>query len=179
MVPEARLEQTEAGLVPKDDGWFVVNAKDARWYDAAGRSAVCPFEGDSEFEQLGFNLYVLGAGESMGMYHWEAVQEDFLVLAGEGLLLVEGQERPLGPWDFVHCPPQTRHIIVGAGNGPCIVVAVGLRDDSLGDSWGGYPVDEFAQRHGVGVEQETSDAHAAYAHLPRRQPTPYRPDWLG
>ena len=50
---------------------------------------------------------MLGPGEPIGMYHWEADQEDFLVLSGEALLFVEGEERPLRQWDFVHCPPQT------------------------------------------------------------------------
>ena len=49
------------------------------------------------------------------MYHWEADQEDFLVARGEALLIVEGEERPLAQWDFVHCPPNTKHNIVGAG----------------------------------------------------------------
>ena len=40
MVPEAPLEQTDAGLVAKGDGWFVLNAKDSRWYHADGRSGL-------------------------------------------------------------------------------------------------------------------------------------------
>jgi uncharacterized cupin superfamily protein len=180
MVPEAPLEQTDAGLVPKGDGWFVLNAKDARWYHAEGRSARTDFEGDTEFAQLGIHVSVLEPGQSLGMYHWEAAQEDFLVLSGEALLLVEGEERPLRQWDLVHCPPDTNHIVIGAGNGPCVVLAVGVRDSSLDDStWGGYTVDELALRHGVGVTEATSDANVAYAGLPRRQPTRYRPDWLG
>jgi uncharacterized cupin superfamily protein len=180
MVPEAPLEQTEAGLVAKDDGWFVLNAKDARWYHAEGRPAICNLEGDADFPQLGFHIVVLGPGEPMAMYHWEADQEDFLVLSGEALLLVEGEERPLRAWDFVHCPRDTKHVIIGAGDGPCAVVAVGARERSVGGpDWGGYPVDEVAQRHGAGVEEETNDPDKAYAHLTRRQPTRYRPDWLG
>jgi hypothetical protein len=31
----------------------------------------------------------------MAMYHWEADQEHFLVLSGDALLIVEGEERPL------------------------------------------------------------------------------------
>ena len=112
------------------------------------------------------------------MYHWEADQEDFLVLAGEALLLVEGEERPLRQWDFVHCPPETNHIVVGAGDGPCVVLAVGARDHQAGEDWGGYPVAELAIRHGVGVEEETNDARKAYAHLPQREPTRYREGWL-
>ena len=180
MVPEAPLEQTEAGVVAKGDGWFVLNAKDARWYHADGRPAFCDLEGETEFPQLGININVLRPGEPIGMYHWEADQEDFLVLSGEALLIVEGEERPLRPWDFVHCPPETKHIIVGAGDGPCVVLAVGARDRSVGGpDWGGYPVDEVALRHGAGVEQETNEPEQAYAGFTRRQPTRYRPEWLG
>ena len=180
MVPEASLEQTDVGIVPTGDGWFVLNAKDARWYHAEGRSAFCDFEGDAEFAQLGFNISVMGPGEAMAMYHWEADQEDFLVVSGEGLLIVEGEERSLRTWDFVHCPPDTKHVIIGAGDKPCVVVAVGARDRSVGGpDWGGYTVDEVARRHGVSVEQETNEPKEAYAHLTRRQPTRYRAEWLG
>jgi uncharacterized cupin superfamily protein len=179
MVPEAPLEQTDEGLVPKGEGWFVVNARESRWYHTPGRSAVCDFEGDIDFAQLGINVSVLQPGESMGMYHWEADQEDFLVLSGEALLIVESEERPLRAWDFVHCPPDTKHIILGAGEGPCLVLAVGAREHAEGPGWGGYTVDETASRHGVGVERETNDAQEAYAGLTRRQPTRYRPEWLG
>jgi uncharacterized cupin superfamily protein len=128
MVPEAPMEETEAGRVAKDDGWFILNARAARWYYADGRPALCQLQGDVQFRQLGIHIYVLDPGQPMAMYHWEADQEDFLVLSGEGLLIVEGEERPLRQWDFVHCPPETKHVIIGAGDGPCVVVAVGARD---------------------------------------------------
>jgi uncharacterized cupin superfamily protein len=178
MVPESRLDSTEHGLVPKGDGWFVVNAREARWLYAQGRGAFCDLEGDQDFPQLGINLQVLAPGEPMAMYHWEADQEDFLVLAGEALLIVEGGERLLRQWDFVHCPAGTKHVIVGAGAAPCLVLAVGARDRSTGPDWGGYTVDEAALRHGAGVEQETTDAKQAYARFPRREPTRYREGWL-
>ena len=178
MVSEAPLEQTEHGLVAKGDGWFVLNARDARWYAAEGRGAYSNFEGDAQFAQVGVHLVTLAPGEPMAMYHWEAAQEDFLIVAGEAALVVEGQERPLRQWDFVHCPPETKHVIVGAGEGPCVVVAVGARDRSTGPNWGGYTVDEAALRHGAGVEQETDDPKQAYASVPRREPTRYRDGWL-
>jgi uncharacterized cupin superfamily protein len=179
MVPEAPLEQTDAGLVAKGDGWFVLNAKNSRWYHADGRPAFCDFEGDAEFSQLGINVTVLGPGQPMAMYHWEADQEDFLVLSGEAVLIVEGEERPLRAWDFVHCPPNTKHVIVGAGDTPCVVLAVGARDKSVDNpDWGGYTIDEVALRHGAGVEQETNEPQEAYAGLTRRQPTSYRSEWL-
>jgi uncharacterized cupin superfamily protein len=182
MVSESRLEPTEQGLVPKGDGWFVLNAREARWLYAPGRSAICEFEGflegEQDFHQIGINLNVLEPGVSMGMYHWEAAQEDFLVLAGEAVLIVEGEERPLRQWDFVHCPAETKHIIVGAGDAPCLVLAVGARGHAGESGWGGYTVDDAALRHGVSVEQETTDAKEAYAGLPRREPTRYREGWL-
>jgi uncharacterized cupin superfamily protein len=180
VIPEASREETEHGTVYKGDGWYVLNARDARWYHVDGRGAHCDFEGDAEFSQLGANIMVLQPGEAMAMYHWEADQEDFLVLSGEAVLIVEGEERPLRAWDFVHCPPDTKHVIVGAGSAPCVVLAVGARDKSVDNpDWGGYTVDEVALRHGAGVEQETTVGQEAYAGLTRRQPTRYRPEWLG
>jgi uncharacterized cupin superfamily protein len=179
MVPESRPESTEDGLVPKEEGWFVLNVREARWRHAEGRGAYCELEGDLDFPQLGIGLFVLGPDEPMAMYHWEADQEDFLVLAGEALLIVEGEERSLRQWDFVHCPPETKHVIVGAGDAPCVVLAVGARGvRSRGPDWGGYTVDEAALRHGAGVEQETTDARQAYAPVQRREPTSYRAGWL-
>ncbi len=174
MASEAPLEQTEHGLVPKGDGWFVLNAREARWRERKGRGLRCAFEGEPDFPQLGISLYVLGPDEPIGMYHWEADQEDFLVLEGEALLIVEGEERPLRQWDLVHCPARTQHIIVGAGDGSCVVLGVGARDRSTGADWGGYTVDEAALRHGAGVEQETTEPEQAYARFPEPEPTRYR-----
>jgi uncharacterized cupin superfamily protein len=178
MVPESRLESTEHGLVPKGDGWFVLNAREARWRPGEGRGAYCTFEGEPEFSQVGIHLVVLAPGEPMAMYHWEADQEDFLVLTGEALLIVEGEERPLRQWDFVHCPAGTKHVIVGAGDASCLVLAVGARDRSTGPDWGGYSVDEAALRHGAGVEHETTDPEKAYARFPPREPNRYHEGWL-
>ena len=182
MVPEAPLEETEHGLVPKGDGWFVLNAREARWYHADGRGSFCHLEGDQENWQLGINVQVLQPGDPMAMYHWEADQEDFLVVAGEALLIVEGHERTLREWDFVHCPPETKHTIVGAGEGPCVVVAVGARQHQDAPGWGGYTVDEVALRHEAGVEQETTDPDEAYAAIRAsrgtREQTSYRDGWL-
>lgn len=178
MAPEAPLEQAEHGLVPSGEGWFVLNARQAPWRHAQGRGGVSDFEGEHEFPQVGINLFVLEPGEPMSMYHWEADQEDFLVLAGEGLLIVEGEERPLRQWDFVHCPAGVNHVVVGAGDRHCVVLAVGARDRSTGPDWGGYPVDETASRHGAGVERETTKAEEAYAPVPRREPTSYHEGWL-
>jgi uncharacterized cupin superfamily protein len=163
---EAKLERTEHGLVPAEEGWFVLNARDAAWRERDGRgfySEFEGFEGKAELRQVGFFVVVLRPGEPMAMYHWEADQEDFLVLSGEALLVVEGEERPLRAWDFVHCPAGTKHVIVGAGESICVIVAVGARDRSTGTDWGAYTVDEAALRHGAGVERETTESAEAYA----------------
>ena len=178
MIREARLDHTATGQVAAEDGWFVLNAREARWQRGGGRGARLSFEGENEFPQVGVNLYVLAPGEVMAMYHWEADQEDFLVLSGEALLIIEGAERPLRQWDFVHCPARTSHTIVGAGDAPCAVIAVGAREHRSDTDWGGYPVDEAALRHGAGVERETTDVREAYARFPRREPTRCRAGWL-
>ena len=175
-VPEAPLRETKHGLVADVDGWFVLNATESRWLDTGAFGFYCNFEGKRRFKQLGLNLNVLQPGQSLGYYHRERAQEDFLVLAGECLLLVEGQERTLGAWDFVHCPPETNHMIVGAGDGPSVVLAVG----ALGRKVSGivYPVEPLALEHGVGVERETTSPQEAYAGLPRSTRCAYRPGWL-
>jgi uncharacterized cupin superfamily protein len=178
MVPEARLAATEHGLAPTGEGWFVMNARDAAWQDKDGRGLLCDLEGEAPFAQLGINLRVLAPGQPMAMYHWEADQEDFLVLAGEPLLLIEGAERPLRAWDFVHCPAGAGHVIVGAGERPCVIVAVGARERSSGPDWGAYPSSDLARRHGAGVEAETSDERIAYARFDPPVPARYRAGWL-
>jgi uncharacterized cupin superfamily protein len=161
-----------------EDAWFVRNAREARWFDRGPRGFVASFEGEeTDFPQVGINLFVLGPGEPMSMYHWEADQEDFLVLSGEALLIVEGEERALRAWDFVHTPARVPHTIVGAGSGPAIVLAIGARVYSTGADWGGYPVDETASKHGAGVDEATTSAQEAYARFPRREPTTYG-GWL-
>jgi uncharacterized cupin superfamily protein len=182
VVPEARLERTEAGLVPAGEGWLVVNARDARWIDRHDRGKSLPLTGwgDEErfFPQLGVNLLVLEPGQPNSMYHWETDQEDFLVLSGEALLIIEGEERPVRAWDFVHCPPETGHTFVGAGDGPCIILAVGSRQHQGSEFSGAYTVEEAALRHGAGVEDETREPGVAYARFPESKPTQYRDGWL-
>jgi uncharacterized cupin superfamily protein len=154
----------------------------AVWRHADGRGAVCvvldDFEGQRQSEQLGINPFVLAPGEPMAMYHWEADQEGFLVVSGEALLIIEGEERRLRAWDFVHCPPHTRHVIVGAGSGPCLVIAIGARERSNEPDSLGFTADEFAKSHGASVEEDTLDGDVAYAKIPSREPTAYREAWL-
>jgi uncharacterized cupin superfamily protein len=177
------LERTETGLVPAGPGWFVLNARDARWNSRPGRQGVTftgssDWEADTLFPMLGVNLAVLEPGEPNSMYHWETETEAFLVLSGEALLIVEGQERPLRQWDFVHCPPKTEHVIVGAGDGPCVVLAMSSRENQAFGPYGAYTVDEAARRHGACSPEETQDGNVAYANVPKSEPTQYRDGWL-
>ena len=164
------MQPSEAGLVAATEGWFAVNVRDAPWVTSETFGDACIFEGDAvPFGQIGYTLAVLRPGEPSGLYHREPNQEDFLVLAGECLLLVEGQERRLRAWDFVHCPPDTEHIFVGAGDGPCVIFMAGARREPRE---GVYVRSELALRHGAGVERETSSPREAYAPFPRWRPGP-------
>jgi uncharacterized cupin superfamily protein len=151
--------------------WFVVNARDARWLDNEKFGAYTRFEREGErFEQVGINISVLQPGQPMALYHGEEDQEDFLVLSGTATLLIEGEERSLQQWDLVHCPPWTEHVFVGAGDGPCAILAIGARpDDGVL-----YPASELAQQHGAGVERDTRDPEEAYASYREDVPTGYR-----
>jgi uncharacterized cupin superfamily protein len=187
MVEEARLAKVGSGLAPVTEGWFVVNVGDAAWITNDAFGSACPFEANvpvlrersdlpvHTLAELGFKLAVIAPGQSSGLYHAESNQEDFLVLAGECLLIVEGEERPLRTWDFVHCPPGTGHVFVGAGDGPCVIFMTGAR---TGEKSIVYPSSEPARRQGAGVETETSSPSEAYEPFPHWQPG--RPEnWLG
>ncbi len=155
--------------------WFVRNARDARWVENE-LGAFCGFEEDGQFPELGINLNALQPGQPLCMYHREGYQEDFLVLRGECLLIVEGRELPLKHWDFFHCPRGVAHVIVGAGDGPSLVLAVGSR---VGPDEVMYPVDSVALAHDAGVATETSSPSEAYARFTRPVPeVPFREDFL-
>ena len=156
--------------------WFVRNLRDMQWWTRPGRGSLTAFVGDDE--QVCVNLFVLGPGESMSMYHWEADQEGFLVLAGEAVLIVEDEEHPLRQWDYFHKPAGVSHTIIGAGDGPSAILALGAREHQHGPDWGGYTVDEAALRHDAGVEEETTEPKQAYARFTKRKPTRYREGWL-
>jgi mannose-6-phosphate isomerase-like protein (cupin superfamily) len=149
MVPEAPLERSEGGLVAKGEGWYVVNAREARWQenDEYGSwTRLGEGEGDAKFQQVGINIGVVWPGKPSSMYHREDNQEDFLVLAGECILIVEGEERPLKQWDFVHCPAWVDHV--------------------------------FAAKYGASVEEETPDPQEAYKNVSPPHDTPYQEGWL-
>ena len=156
---EARLDDSDAGRYPTSDGWFVVNVRDSVWLTSDKTGSFCPFESrEVWFPQVGINVTVLEPGQS-GVYHAEANQEAFLVLAGECRLLVEGEERRLRAWDFFHSPPWTEHAFVGAGDRPCAILMVGAHVSPEGR----YPVSELAARYGASVKTETSDPERVYA----------------
>ena len=169
------------GLVTDGEGWFVVNARESRWREEGPLGSYCTFEGKRRFPHFGINISVLEPGERMGMYHRENGQEAFLVLAGECTLIVEGEERRLGTWDFFYCAPGTEHIIVAAGQQSAVVLAVGARGRGVG---GGivYTVCKAAARYGASVARETTEPAAAYAKaragLPRSKWVKYRLGWL-
>ena len=176
MIEEARLEDVGSGLAPVSPGWFVVNAGDAAWVRNEAFGGRCVFESSERvlmdrpgvppqwFTETGFTLAVLEPGKPSGMYHAESSQEDFLVLSGTCLLIIEEQERPLRAWDFVHCPPGTRHTFVGTGDAPCVIFMIGARRD--GDTIV-YPASEVAQARDAGVPEETPDPGEAYGRFPQ------------
>jgi uncharacterized cupin superfamily protein len=179
VVSEAELRQTEAGLVPACVGWFVMNARDARWFHRPGRDSLPltgsdDFEAETYFPMLGMSIQVLAPGEPNATYHWETEQEDFLVLAGEALLIVEGEERPLKQWDFVHCPPETRHAFVGAGDGPCVILAASSRQFQKDGPWGFYCSEETAGRYNASSPEDTQDGDLAYARFAPSESARYR-----
>jgi uncharacterized cupin superfamily protein len=165
------MEQRPGGLKPAGEGWFVVNARDAEWIYNDKFGAGVTFEGTPHFAHYGINIQVVWPGQPNAYYHAEQDQESFLVLAGECVLLIEGEERQLRAWDFVHCPPGTEHILIGAGDGPCTFLGVGARNtpDAIV-----YPVSELALRHDAGVTTETTKPDEAYAGVPETVPGPYK-----
>jgi uncharacterized cupin superfamily protein len=100
----------------------------------------------------GFTIRVVPPGRPAGLYHAESVQEDFLVLMGECVLIVEDQVRHLRTWDFVHCPPMTGHTFVAKGPDPCVILATGNRREDLERV---YRRSAAALRYGAGSEVET------------------------
>lgn len=143
------------------DDWFVVNVADApALRNERGGTSVRFESPEAPFPDLGIGIRELQPGQPNGKYHSENVQEDFLVLSGECVVIIDGKERALRTWDFVHCPAGTEHIFVGAGDGPCHILMVGARGT---DQRLHYPVNELAARHGASVSEATSVPSEAYA----------------
>jgi len=170
---EARIEQTDAGAIAATPGWFVVNLGDCRWSRSEEGGEWTDFEPPGGFEHYGIGVHVLQPGQPNGKYHAENVQEDFLVLSGECILVVEEEERRLHAWDFFHCAPGTHHILVGAGDGPCAILMAGLRGKGKELH---YPVSSAAARYDASAPEETNAPRIAYRGWSENY-TPVRATW--
>jgi uncharacterized cupin superfamily protein len=145
---------------------LIINVADAPASGRAGRVTYLRLEPDGlRWPDMGVNIQVMQPGQPNGLYHSEPVQEDFLVLHGECLVILDGEERPLRQWDFLHCPAGTEHIFVGAGDGPCAVLMIGSRREVAAH----YPVSELAAKYGASATKATDDPAEAYADW-RREP---------
>jgi uncharacterized cupin superfamily protein len=164
-VNEARSTETPYGRYITSEGWFVLNLEDALTVrNAAKGGATYPIESrEHPFGDVGVRVKVVWPNEPSCLYHSESAQEGFLVLSGECTLVVEEEERPLRQWDYFHCPPGTRHVIVGAGDGPCAILMLGARPDPEQLH---YPVSEVAAKHGASAARDTAIPDEAYADWP-------------
>jgi uncharacterized cupin superfamily protein len=171
---EAKIEQTEHGAAAASPGWFVVNLADVRWRGSKEAGHWTDFEPPDRFPHYGIGVHVLEPGQPNGKYHSENMQEDFLVLSGECILIVEGEERRLKAWDHFHCAPGTNHIIVGAGDGPCAILMAGARGEGKKLH---YAVSDVAGRYGASTPEDTDTSRVAYSdwgqeYKPRRATWP-------
>jgi uncharacterized cupin superfamily protein len=172
---EAKLTKTDTGRVPEGEGWFVLNLRDASWETLPGGGTWVSFEADGVPNQIGTGAHLLPPGESTGFYHREGNQEGFLVLQGECVVIVEGTERVLHQWDYFHCPPETRHIMIGgSGEQPCVLFMFGNR---LPDAATHYEVEPAAARYSASVAAPTDSAREAYGERSpyARVPSPWPP----
>jgi len=162
MVEEARMEQTEHGTAAAEDGWFAMHVSDGIWVGSEKFGAGCRLEGTTRFPQTGVHLRVLEPGVPACLYHQESAQEDFFVLEGECTLVIEEQERSLRAGHFVHCPADTNHVFVGAGDSRCVILMIGHRPESQEIC---YPVSAAAAKHGASVEVEANNPADAYGDM--------------
>jgi uncharacterized cupin superfamily protein len=159
-----------------DDEPFIRNLANVPARSHPRRATIIDPEPDGvEWPDLGVNVQVMQPGQPNCRYHREPVQEDFLVLSGECIVILDGVERPLRQWDLVHCPAETEHVFVGAGSGPCAVLMIGSRREDAAY----YPVNELAARYDASVSEATAVPAEAYADWRREPwspvPTPWPP----
>lgn len=150
-------------MVEERAGWFVVNVSEARWRKNPAFGMGCDFEKAGKFPQTGVRIAVVEPGKPVCRYHRESAQEDFLVLSGECLLLINGEKRSLRAWDYVHCPPGATHVFVGAGDGPCAILMIGHRP-ARHELY--YPASELAAEYGAEAPRPTPDPRIAYSDVP-------------
>jgi uncharacterized cupin superfamily protein len=144
-------------------GSFVRNVTDARAWEHPVSGITIDFAPPGTFVDTGINIQVLQPGQPSCKYHSESVQEDFLVLGGEMLVILDGEERTLRAWDFVHCPAGSPHVFVGAGDGPSWILQIGARREGQTLD---YPANDVAARHGAAAPAPTTSGDEAYADWP-------------
>ncbi len=153
-------------MVRDVDEPFIINAAAAPAIGHSRRATIIAFEPQNEvWPDTGVNIQVMQPGQPNCRYHSEPVQEDFLVLHGECIVILDGEERPLQQWDFVHCPAGTEHVFVGAGDGPSAVLMIGSRREDAAH----YPVNDVAAKYDASVTKPTDEPAEAYADW-RREP---------
>jgi uncharacterized cupin superfamily protein len=139
---------------------LIINLADAPAYRHPRRAAFLRLEREAgDWPDTGINVQILVPGQPNCRYHREPVQEDFLVLHGECIAIVDGVERPLRRWDLLHCPAGVDHVFVGAGDGPCAVLMIGSRREDAAH----YPVSEVAAKYDASAKEATDDPAEAYA----------------
>lgn len=153
---------------------FVLNVADAPAFAHPRRATIIDFESDAApWPDTGVNIQVMEPGQPNCKYHSEPVQEDFLVLHGECIAILDGEERHLRQWDFLHCPAGVEHVFVGAGDGPSAVLMIGSRREDAAH----YPVNEVAAKYDASVDEPTGDPAVAYAKWRREERTPTTVTW--
>jgi uncharacterized cupin superfamily protein len=139
---------------------FVINLGNASARGHPRRATLIDLEPNGvTWDDTGVNIQIMEPGQPNCRYHSEPVQEDFLVLSGECIAIVNGEERPLRQWDFFHCPAGTEHVFVGAGSELCAVLMIGSRREDACH----YPVNPVAANYGASVSEDTDDPAQAYA----------------
>jgi uncharacterized cupin superfamily protein len=153
---------------------FITNVADAPALSHSRRATLIDFEpDDAPWPDTGVNIQIMQPGQPNCRYHSEPVQEDFLVLHGECLAIVDGEERSLRQWDLLHCPAGTEHVFVGAGDGPCAVLMIGSRRQDEAH----YPVSEVAAKYDASVTTPTDEPAEAYADWRQEPRRPTRNPW--
>lgn len=160
-------------MLEEQSGWCVTNISEAPWFRSELFGQRCKLEGEPGYTDVGINLTVVQPGQPVCRYHRENAQENFLVLAGEALLIVNGERRELRAWDFVHCAPGVSHVFVGAGAGPCAILMIGHRPE-LHELY--YPKSELAAAHGAETPEATAEPRVAYSDAKPWQECP-APEW--
>jgi uncharacterized cupin superfamily protein len=173
-VTETELIDEGAGLIPKGEGWFIVNSAEAAGLHTDTYGEGVRFEGSERFPGFGINIRLLQPGQPASVYHREDVAEAFVVLSGECVAVIEDEERTMRKGDFLYTPPGTAHVIVGSGAGPSTVLMAGAREAEGAVS---FPVSEAAARYGASVERETDDFAEAYKNTGDLTPTTVELDW--